>query len=545
MTTQRRRRVTLAIVTAAALVAPLAACAADDAGSDDAVEVPFGPTTAAAASGLDSITWMLPSEPTTLDADIDATTADDTVLANVCERIMQVQPDLSLDLGLAESAEWADDTHLVLTIRDGVTFHDGSALTVDDVLWSLERHAAEGAAESDEYGNVVGMSVTGDREITIETTQPDAILLQALAGDGGIVWNPRVIEEQGDAFGTPSSPDACSGPFELASWEPGDRLVLAAYEDYWDDEGVALSDEVVFRWADESAVVNAIAAGEAHGAYLDNAAAAVNLVGQEGVTVAQGPSTNVWVAIPNAIGALADERIRLALSLALDRQGIADAAFGGLAEPWATPVGSGAWGYEQDAFEAAYDELEGAPASPSEDDIAEAQALVQEVGDVDPIVIGSNGDASRNVIANALVAAAQSIGLEAEIETVPDTQYGDFYSDQAFRDRADIWIDEYYISKNDPLGFYKNGASDSSVNHSGFASDEYDQLVLDAYAATDDAERAELTIELQRQWSESMVWISVVATPSTVITSADVTGEPASASYLYHPWAAALGSVEG
>lgn len=72
----------------------------------------------------------------------------------------------------------------------------------------------------------------------------------------------------------------------------------------------------------------------------------------------QGPSTNAWVLETTDRGALTDERIRQALSLALDRTGVATAAFGGLAQPWKTPVGSGSWGYEVDTFEQAYDALE-------------------------------------------------------------------------------------------------------------------------------------------------------------------------------------------
>lgn len=148
------------------------------------------------------------------------------------------------------------------------------------------------------------------------------------------------------------------------------------------------------------------------------------------------------------------------------------------------------------------------------------------------------------MIANALVAAAQSIGLEAEITVIPQVQYGDFYSDPELRGQADLWPDEYYISKNDPLGFYKNGASDASVNFGVFADPEYDALVDEGYAATDDAERAEITTELQKRWVEHAVWIPVVATPSTLIMSNDVTGVPASAAFIYYPWAVDLGSTE-
>lgn len=541
-------RAVLGLTAAAALA--LTGCSASDPGGASAkpaqMEAPFGDMTPAAAGPVDSVTWMLGSEPTTMDADIDATTADDTVLANVCDRLMQVQPDLTLGNGIASRAEWVDDTHVVFTIRQDATFHDGSPITTGDVLWSMERHAAEGAAESDEYQNVVSMEQTGDDQITVTTTQPDAIFLQAMAGDGGIVWNPRVIEAEGDDFGGPGSASACSGPYRIASWEPGSQLTIEKFDEYWNTEIDARAEQVVFRWADESAIANSLTAGEAQGAYLENAGSAAAFAQSSDVTVFQGPSTNAWVLETTDRGILTDPDVRRALSLALDREGIATAAFGGLAEPWKTPVGAGAWGYEVEAFEAAFAELDGAPATPSADDIAQAEQLIADAGAAgEQLVVASNGSSSHNVIANALVAAAKSVGLEAEILVVPQAQYGDFYSDADLRGQADLWPDEYYISKNDPLGFYKNGKSDASVNFGVFQDPEYDRIVDEAYAATDDAERAELTIDLQQRWVDNAVWIPVVATPATLVMSNTVTGVPSSAAFIYYPWAAELGTAEG
>lgn len=545
---RQHRPSTLTIGLLAVAAFGLAGCSAGSSGEDTAtaVDVPFGTSTPPASGPIDTVTWMLGGEPTTLDSDIDATTPDDTVLANVCDRLMQVQPDLTLGLGLASEAEWTDDTHLIFTIRQDALFHDGSPVSTADVIWSMQRHSTEGAAESDEYQNVVSIEQTGDDQITVTTSQPDAILLQAMAGDGGIIWNPRVIEAEGENFGSPSSASACGGPYEVTSWDAGSQLTITKFADYWDTDTDALANEVVFRWADETAIANSLTTGAAQGSFLENAGAARSFTGSSDVSVFQGPSTNAWVLETTDRGALTDERVRQALSLALNREGVAAAAFGGLAQPWKTPIGSGSWGYEVETFEQAYDALEGAPATPSESDLEAARALVADAGaPSEPIVVASNGSSTHNVIANALVSAAESIGLEAEITVIPQVQYGDFYSDPELRGQADLWPDEYYISKNDPLGFYKNGASDASVNFGVFADPEYDALVDAGYAATDDAERAEITVELQKRWVERAVWIPVVATPSTLIMSNSVTGVPSSAAFIYYPWAADLGRAEG
>ena len=308
----RLPRIALGVTVVATLALTGCAASGEKAGPEKKLEAPFSAVTAKATGPIDSVTWMLGSEPTTMDADIDATTADDTVLANTCDRLMQVQPDLTLGQGIASKAEWIDDTHVVFTIRQDAVFHDGSPVSTADVLWSMNRHAAEGAAESDEYQNVVSMAQTAADQITVTTSQPDAIFLQAMAGDGGIVWNPRVIEAEGDGFGGPASASACSGPYQIESWEPGSQLTITKIDDYWDPEVDALAEKVVFRWADESATVNSLTTGEAQGAYLENAGAAVTFAGSDSVSVFQGPSTNAWVLETTDRGALTDVRLRKA-----------------------------------------------------------------------------------------------------------------------------------------------------------------------------------------------------------------------------------------
>lgn len=530
----------------ATLALGLASCSSGGTTAAPAPEVSFGPTTAPASGELAAAVWMLAKEPGSLDPDAASATSSSTVLANICERLMILKPDLSISGSLAEKAEWVDKSTVVFTLRKDVKFHDGTPMTADDVLFSMERHMAEGAEESDEYANVSSVQKTGDFEVTAHMKGEDAIFIQAMAGNGGIIYNSKALQAQGEDFGGPNGSGACSGPYELGSWTSGSEVVLNKAANYWNPEAAAKTEKVTFRWADENAVVNALTSGEAQGAYLDSPAAAVPLQGKENVAVAQGPATNVWSLIATERGILKDENIRQALSLVLDREGIATAAFGSLAEPWKTPLGPGAWGYEREAFETAYEALQGAPTSPSEADVAAAKELVASSAFPDgEIIIASDGGAVRNVVSNALVAAAQSIGLSAKIITVPPQQYGDFYSDEDLRTSADFFSDEYYISKNDPVGFYKNGESTARVNYVGFSDPDYDALVAKAKETTDDTERSKLAIELERRWTEAMVWVPVVQTPSTVALGSGVTGVPSSASFLYYPWAADLGAAAG
>jgi peptide/nickel transport system substrate-binding protein len=532
---------TIALAGLAGLAGLAAACGGPTAtgNAPDPAKLTLVTQTGKATAPLQSATWMLGEEPGTLDLDIDGGTDNRTIMANVCERLLQTQPDMTVKPWLAEKIDQSDPTTMVLDLRADATFHDGSPVTADDVVWSLKRHAGDGMDESDEFEDVKSVAKTGERRVTITFEKPNALFEQALAGGAGIVLNREVVERLGKEYGTPESPDACSGPYQLKEWKSGSHITIERYAAYWNKDVKPLTAGVRFEWADDTALVNSLTTGAADGAYLSDTGPAVALQADKELTVAYGPTTRVYVLLPTDRGVLKDPRIRRALSLAVDRAGIAKSAFAGLARPWKVPVGAGAWSYEKQAFQTAYDQLQGAPESPR---LEEAKKLVQEAGAPQtPIVVATNGEQARTVIANAVVDAAKKIGLTAEIKTVPASEFGSFYTDKAMRAQVDLVPDDWYITKSDPIGFYDNGLTGSSNNWVGYSSPDYDKLVAGALAATDPAQRAKDVIELQRLFTADMVWISLVEVPNVVVLGGKVTGPPASQVHMGYPWAADLG----
>ncbi|WP_433436930.1 ABC transporter substrate-binding protein [Nonomuraea sp. CA-141351] len=496
--------------------------------------------TAKAAGPLDNAVWLLSEEPGTLDLDADGGTDNRTILANVCERLMQTQPDMTVKPWLAEKAERPDPKTLVLTLRQDATFHDGSPVTADDVVWSLKRHSGEGMDESDEFEDVASISKTGDHEVTVAFKRPNALFDQAIAGGAGIVLNKEVVEKLGKEYGTPESADACSGPYTLKEWKSGSQITIERYDAYWNKDVKPLAKSVTFKWADDTALVNSLVTGAAQGAYLSDTGPAVALQANQAVSVAYGATTRVFVLLPTDRGVMKDPKIRRALSLAVDRAGIAKSGFAGLARPWKVPVGAGAWSYEKEAFQAAYDQLQGSPDTPR---LEEAKKLVQEAGSPkEPIIVATNGEQARTVIANAVVDAAKKIGMTAQIKTVPPSEFGSFYTDKSLRAQVDLVPDDWYITKADPIGFYDNGLTGSANNWVGYSSPAYDKLVAKALETADPAARAKDVIELQRQFTADMVWISLVEVPNAVVLGSKVTGPPASQVHMGYPWAADLGA---
>lgn len=523
----------------------LAASACSGSGSGDDVPEPtldLVDTAPAAAGQLDEVSWLLAAEPAGFDTDRAGGDVEDTIVANVCERLFQQQPDLSVQPWLATEYEQTDDA-LVLTIREDATFHDGSPVTADDVVYSLQRHAKDGNEEADEFENVASIERTGAHEVTLELAKPDSQLVAALAGDAGIVLHEATVEPQGEDYGTPGSTDGCSGPYRVASWQPGTDLTLEWYDEYWNDEVRQGPASVTFTWADSAAAVNTLTTGAADGTYLSSPSLVPALAESDAVTTYFGPSTLVYSLVPTDRGGMADARLREALSLALDRDGIASAGFEKYALPATLPVGQAAWGYEREAFQSAAAEVENVPAEPSDDQLARAKQLVEEVGaDGQEIVVASDGSPYRTVISNAVQAAGQQIGLEVRIETMSEAAFDEFYSDPDARAEVDLVPVGWYISKADPTGFYDNMVTDSGNNWTGFSSTTYDEAVADARAATEPAARADAVLAAQAEFMEEMLWIPVVEAPNTLVLADGITGAPASVAYLNHPWLTLLGT---
>lgn len=517
---------------------------AQSGGADTSAGVIQANTTDAAVGSLDTATWLIAKEPATSDLDNSASSSNtDIVMSNVCDKIIQLGTDLTVQPSIATDWEWTSDSELVFTLRDDVVFHDGTPMTADDVVWSMQRHMAEDAKQKNQFATVAGVRKTGDYEVTFDMKQRDAIITNSLANGAGVIWNRKVIEAQGDSFGTPAGIDACSGPFTLESWESGTEIVLKKAENYWNPDRAAKTDEFIIRWGSDDSIANQLATGEADGAYLENLSIAANLIDNDDINVVQGEDTRVWNLMVTERGGLTDPRLRQALSLVLDRQGIDKAAFSGLGPAWSQPVGSAVWSFERDKFETANAELEFAPVEVTDENIARARELVAEVGDTEEIVVATDGEAIRSTLAEAVVSAGESIGLDVRILRIPTAQYGDYYGDESVRNQADLFSDDFFVSTYDPVGFYKNGNSESSVEWL-LKDPEFDDLIARTRASMDDSERAELEIELAQRWNETLPWISANATPSTVAFSKDVTGIPASGIFRYYPWAADLGASE-
>ncbi|WP_448810013.1 ABC transporter substrate-binding protein [Agromyces bauzanensis] len=541
---RRVRRATTIVAGGLTAAVALSACTAPEPDSDTNVDWELTSQTAAPSGDIDSYTWVNYAEPYSLDYAYAFDYADNQVLSNICESLLRLNPDYTLSPGLAEAYEHPTPTTWVYTIRDGVTFHDGTPLTAADVVASMNRHLdpAVGSSWYSVYQNVVSIEQTGDRQVTVTEAIPDSQFNLAMGGSAGVVESAATLAAVGADYGNSTGGVNCTGPFSLEEWKSGESITLKRYDGYWDESLRAKSGEVEFIFMnDATARVNALKSGEVDGGWMIPMDAVSQLQSSGAGDVHFGLSTAVSsLIVSNLDGPLGDLRVRKALLMAIDRQGIVDAAAKGYGDVTNALTTESVWvGASEKGMSAAFDGLEEYPY-----DLDAAKRLVEEAGATgEEIVLATAPIASDfNVIAQATAAAAESIGLKARIETVTPNAYTALFSDASAREGIDLFYTVWYLSSPDPLEMYSVLRTGEFSNYGEWSDPDFDQIVNEAIAIDDPAARSEKTAEAQHIANEQLPWLPLSSGPMPLFLGERITGVAPSIAFLYYPWAATIGA---
>ncbi len=501
--------------------------------------------TPAPTAEADSAIWAVYRETEILDPLYAFDYPDNAPMAIACESLLRQNPDLTIGPGVASSVEYTQPTSLVITLRDDVTFWDGTPMTVADVIFSLERQRNPelGGFYGQVFVNVTDIAETGDSEITITTTQQDMLLLGELSGPVGVVTKAEFVENAGADYGTAAGGIMCTGPFQFDSWNIGEGVTFTRYDDYWDTSLPRMLKSITFKGVpDEAVLTSGLLTGEIDGVYPLSLSTLDQLRESDAVTVSEGAGYGISAfVISDFSGTLADKRVRQALSMALDRQGLISALYKGAAEPARSLAVPGTWGYAKDTFAEAWDALPDV----STVDVETATALVDEAGATGQTLrIGMSSEiASLAISAGELQRAAESIGLEVELVSVSAANYINFFIDEGARESVDGFFTVNYPDFADPLAILSTLIGpDGSQAYNGFADPAAIDLMQRAQTTADDEERAALVIELQTISVDEMLWIPIVAPSNVLVMSNDLTGAPATFQYMFGPWAAYLGA---
>lgn len=546
--TRTRRRTRATAVAAATLCVALLATGCTGGSSGQATgskpEWKLTSQTEKPSGDIDSYSWVNYAEPFSLDYAHAFDYADNQVLSNVCESLLRLNPDYTLTPSLAESFTHPTPTSWVYEIRSGVSFHDGTTLTANDVVVSMRRHLdpAVGSSWFSVYQNVASIDQTGDHEVTVTMTKPDSQFNLSMGGSAGVVESAATLEKSGSDYGNSTGGVNCTGPFSMTEWKSGESITLKRFANYWDPALKAKSGEVKFLFMnDANARLNALKSGQVDGGWMIPAEGISQLNSSGAGQVYFGMNTAVGdLVVNNLKGPLGDLRVRKALLMALDRQGIINAASAGYGEVTNALTTPSVWvGASKSALSTAFDNLQGYP-----QDLAAAKKLVEEAGatgkEITYVTAPIGNDFS--VISQATAAAAESIGLKATIKTITPNAYTALFSDPSAREGADLFYTSWYLSSPDPLEMYGVLRTGEFSNYGNWSNPEFDSIINEAVAIDDPAKRSEKTAEAQKIANEQLPWLPLSTGPMTVFQGKRISGVSPSIAFLYYPWAATIGA---
>src|SRR6516225_10389338 len=186
----------------------------------------------------------LAEDPDILDPTLARTYVGRIVFAAMCDKLVDIGPELEIVPQLATEWQWTDgNTGLVIKLRAGVKFQDGEPLDAAAVKFNIERHLSmPGSNRKGEISAVTGVEIIDDHTVKLALSAPFAPLLAQLTDRAGMMVSPKAAQAAGENFG---SHPVCAGPFKFVERVAQDRIVLERFGDYWDKDKIHL-DRIVY-----------------------------------------------------------------------------------------------------------------------------------------------------------------------------------------------------------------------------------------------------------------------------------------------------------
>ncbi len=316
-----RRLTALLMLISAVLTVALSGCSGDRAGTaseDDISDTPAGlAINVGLAKDLDD----------SLDPHKMVSAGTKEVLFNVFEGLVKPDTDGNLIPAVAESYKVSDDrTTYTFTLREGVKFHNGDAVTADDVIYSIKRCA--GLLEEEPEALVTAFSVITDihaedeRTVVLTIESPDLEFVSYLTS--------AIIPE---GYAEQAAAPVGTGPFQFVSRSAQENIVLKRFDDYWGEKPELT--EVTFKIITQDTIVTSLRSGAIDMCGHLTPAQAAEVSGQYDV-IKGGMNSVYGVYLNNAVAPLDNVDVRRALCHAVNVDDIITLVFNGEG----TPVGS-------------------------------------------------------------------------------------------------------------------------------------------------------------------------------------------------------------
>lgn len=455
-------------------------------------------TTAGAGTETGGVLQVATEPATNRDPAFASARADIMINQQVYDWLVEITQDNDLAPGLATEWQSSDGKVWTFTLRSGVQFSNGEAFTADDVVYTFDRlrDPDVGSPGVGLYENVSAITAVDDTHVEFTLTEANPEFPSDVADYHAAILSKSVTDPATEWVGT--------GPFTIDSYSAEDRAILSKNPQYWmkDDGGTSLPylDEIQFIFTpDVAGQVEALRGGQVQFVAGLTSELVDSVSGDSSLKVITGPASAFHYVIhmrSDEGRPSADPRVRTALQLGTDHQGLIDQVRPGLAVVGnGTPVGPAYGDYYLD--------------QPPVYDPEQAKELLAEAGYADGLTITLHAQQALEVPAIATVWKEQmkAIGVTVDIQTLPpDVYYSEGDTSWLV---VDFGITEWGARATPNAYFNAAYVTDAPWNESHWSDPEFDALVAQINSELDRAKR----VELYKQAQEIMVERGPVIVP--------------------------------
>ena len=520
----------MALVLAAVMASGMILSGCGSSSDNTATTAAEGSTTAASADGetaapatetaggLDLSVQVGP-DPETIDPALNSAIDGANVIIHAFETLLTVDENGEVVPGQAESYEVSEDgLTYTFHLRDGLKWSDGSDLTAEDFVYGWKRLADPNTAAPYAFdmlgyvkgydeaaaGNIdaLGVSAPDAQTFVVELSVPCVYFSKLVTHASMVPIQKATIEANGDQWTLTPETYVSNGPMKMSEWVPGSHITFVKNENYWNADAVTLNSLKFVLMEDANAAYSAYQTGEVSLIKTVPTEEIPNLEQTEDFHVEPIMGT-YYISFQTEKEPFNDPNVRKALSLAIDREYVANTVMQGTYSPAENFVGPGISDAELgSSFEDVTRENNGGNffhLDNYEADVEQAKQLLADAGYPNgegfPTVEYMTNDDSYHVpIAEYLQSCwKENLGINMEIKVVEWSSFTPTRRSGDFQIARNGWVYDY----DDPSNMLNLFVSTSGNNDGNYNNPEYDALIDQANSTADVAEHYSLLHEAE------------------------------------------------
>lgn len=487
------------------------------------------------------INTYLSADPTSFDISLRSDSYSNAVILNTMESLVRMEErDGEYFLAPGDATTWESN-------EDGTvwTFHlgdnkwsDGQDVTAHDYVYSLRRSTDPNTGSPNGYFLApllnydacnkgekpledLGAEAKDDKTLVLTLTQPSPAFLMMI--DSTIYYPQRQdkIEEWGELYGSEAQYVVNNGPFKMDSWVHNSSLVIVKNEHYWDADSVKLSKVNYAIMPDENTVYNAYESGEIDFVTTGEVEWLDRFTLRDDSDYNQYTSgTITYMFFNNLDDVFSNTKIRKAFTTAIDLDDMNEMCFDGLRVPaggWVVPTIS--------VGNTNYRETAGDFIQMLKDDLTEAKKTPKDLLLEGMAELGLGSDPATLKVSFSLAGTSDwyrtlgeylqqtyknVLGVTLELNF---NEWGIFY-DNVQKGNYQIGFMSWGAYYNDPYDVLSLFMSEFDMIETGWANQEYDELIARGSVTLDETERIQAYVDAERILIYDECVVSPVATAS-------------------------------